>query len=49
MKTVTFSIASRQNVTRRALAALQGRRQGAHISFGSVDLLCQTLLESDGN
>ena len=43
MKTVTLSIASRQDVTRRALAALQGKRQGAHISFASVELLWQTL------
>ncbi len=43
MKTVTFSIASRQDVTRRALAAFQGKRQGAHISFSSVELLWQTL------
>jgi predicted transcriptional regulator len=43
MRTVTFSIASRQDVTRRALAAFQGKRQGAHISFASVDLLWQTL------
>ncbi len=43
MKTVTFSIASRQDVTRRALAAFQGKRQGAHISFSSVELLWRTL------
>ena len=43
MKTVTLSIASRQDVTRRALAAFQGKRQGAHISFASVELLWQTL------
>lgn len=43
MKTVTLSISSRQDVTRRALTAFQGKRQGAHISFASVDLLWQTL------
>lgn len=43
MKTVTLSIASRDDVTRRALAALNGRQQGAHISFASVDLLWKTL------
>lgn len=43
MRTVTFSIASRQDVTRRALAAFQGKRQGARISFSSVELLWQTL------
>ena len=43
MKTVTFSIASRQDVTRRTLAAFQGKRQGAHISFSSVELLWRTV------
>lgn len=41
--TVTLSVASRENVSRRALAAFQGQEQGAHISFSSVDLLWQTL------
>ena len=35
--------ASREDVTRRALAAFGGERQGAHISFESVELLWQTL------
>jgi predicted transcriptional regulator len=43
MNTVTLSIASREDVTRRALAAFSGERQGAHISFESVELLWQTL------
>jgi len=43
MKTVTLSIASREDVTRRVLAAFEGQPQGAHISFASVDLLWQTL------
>jgi predicted transcriptional regulator len=43
MKTVTLSVASRETVTKRALAAFAGRRQGAHISFASVDLLWRTL------
>jgi predicted transcriptional regulator len=43
MNTVTLSIASREDVTRRALAAFNGERQGAHISFESVELLWQTL------
>jgi predicted transcriptional regulator len=43
MNMVTLSIASRQDVTRRALAAFHGKRQGTHISFASVDLLWQTL------
>ena len=42
MNTVTLSIASREDVTRRALAAFNGERQGAHISFESVELLWQT-------
>ncbi len=43
MTTVTLSVASREDVTRRALAAFDGSQQGAHISFASVDLLWQTL------
>ena len=43
MTTVTLSVASRDDVTRRALAAFAGERQGAHISFASVELLWQTL------
>jgi predicted transcriptional regulator len=43
MNTVTLSIASREDVTRRALAAFSDERQGAHISFESVELLWQTL------
>ena len=43
MKTVTFSVASRDDVTRRARAAFKGKKQGAHISFASVELLWQTL------
>lgn len=43
MTTVTLSVASRDEVTRRALKAFDGRRQGAHISFASVDLLWQTM------
>jgi predicted transcriptional regulator len=42
MKTVTLSVASRDDVTRRALAAFKGKK-GAHISFSSVELLWQTL------
>jgi predicted transcriptional regulator len=40
---VTLSVASCDDVTRRALAAFAGERQGAHISFASVELLWQTL------
>jgi len=41
--TVTLSIASREEVNRRALGAFQGKAQGAYISFSSVDLLWRTL------
>ena len=43
MTTVTLSVASREDVTRRALGAFEGEAQGAHISFASVELLWQTL------
>ena len=43
MKSVTLSVASRDDVTRRALSAFSGTAQGAHISFESPDLLWRTL------
>ena len=43
MKTVTLSVASRSEVTKRARTAFTGRKQGAHISFSSIELLWQTL------
>ncbi len=43
MNTVTLSVASREDVNRRALAAFEGRKQGAHISFASAELLWSTL------
>jgi predicted transcriptional regulator len=43
MTSVTLSIASREEVSRRAVAAFRGEAQGAHISFASVDLLWRTL------
>ncbi len=43
MRTVTLSVADRQAVQRRALAAFSGKRQGAHISFASADLLWKVL------
>jgi predicted transcriptional regulator len=43
MNTVTFSVASRADVTWHASAAFDGQSQGAHISFASVGLLWQTL------
>lgn len=43
MNIVTLSVASREAVDARALAAFEGKAQGAHYSFGSPDLLWQTL------
>src|SRR5208337_2479435 len=43
MAIVTLSIASREEVSRRAAAAFRGEELGAHISFDSVDLLWNTL------
>lgn len=43
MNIVTLSVASRDQVTQRALDAFSGAAQGAHISFASVDLLWRTL------
>ena len=43
MNSVTLSVASREEVTRRTLQAFEGVPQGAHISFASVELLWQTL------
>lgn len=43
MNQVTLSVASREDVTRRALRAFEGKTQGAHITFASVELLWRTL------
>ena len=43
MKTVTLSLATREDVTRRALDAFSGKRRGAHLSFASSDLLWKVL------
>jgi predicted transcriptional regulator len=43
MNAVTLSVASRDDIARRFLAAFQGEDQGAHISFASVEQLWQTL------
>lgn len=43
MNTVTLSVASRKDVTDRALAAFDGTPQGAHISFASMELLWKVL------
>ena len=39
MKVVTLQIGSLEDVKRRAQGAFHGRRQGAHISFASPELL----------
>ena len=43
MRTVTFSVASRDDVNRRLMAAFRGEAQGEHISFESMDLLWKVL------
>ena len=43
MSTVTLSVASRDEVSRRAEAAFAGKAQGEHISFASVELLWRVL------
>lgn len=43
MTTVTLSVASRDDVTKRALAAFNGEKQEARITFSSVELLWQTM------
>jgi predicted transcriptional regulator len=40
---LTLSVASREDVTRRALAAMAGADQGAHLSFETVEQLWRTL------
>ena len=43
MTAVTLCLASREEVTRRALAAFEGQAQPDRISFASADLLWSTL------
>ena len=43
MKAVTLEIASRDDVTRRALEAFGGRKQRARISFATPELLWKVL------
>ena len=43
LTTVTLSVATRDDVNRRVLAAFGGEPQGARISFASVELLWRTL------
>jgi predicted transcriptional regulator len=43
MKTVMLEVASAQDVTRRAIEALKGRKLGARISFATPELLWKVL------
>lgn len=43
MKTVTLEVASREDVTRRALEALRGKKQRARIGFATPELLWKVL------
>ena len=43
MNTLTLSVAARENIRERALAAFGGKAQGAHISFASLELLWKVL------
>ena len=43
MRTVTFGVSSREEISDRFIAAFKGNAQGAHISFASHELLFQTL------
>ncbi|MHB8433436.1 MAG: HVO_A0114 family putative DNA-binding protein [Candidatus Tyrphobacter sp.] len=43
MKAVTLSVSSVEETKRQTAAAFRGRRQGAHISFVSVELLWKLL------
>jgi predicted transcriptional regulator len=43
MKTVILSVESIDTIAQRAKLALAGKKQGAHISFASVDLLWKVL------
>ena len=43
MKTVTISVSSMDETKQRFLAAFKGTRQGAHISFPTVELLWKVL------
>lgn len=43
MKTVTLEVASRHDVTRRALDAFRGKKQRARISFATPELLWKVL------
>ena len=43
MKTITLEVASRLDLTRRALDAFRGRKQRARISFATPELLWKVL------
>jgi predicted transcriptional regulator len=43
MRTVTLDVSDRKAVSRRALEALKGRKDGARISFASPELLFRVL------
>ena len=43
MKTVTVSVSSIDETKQRFLAASKGKRQGAHITFPTVELLWKVL------
>jgi len=43
MKTVTLDVASPADVSRRALDAFKGKKQGARISFATPELLWKVL------
>lgn len=43
MRTVTLEVASRETVTRRALAAFDGKMQGSYLSFATPELLWNVL------
>ena len=43
MKTVTLEVASREEVTRRALEAFRGKKQRARISFSTPELLWKVI------
>lgn len=43
MKTITLEVADRKAVSRRAIEAFRGHRQGARVSFASPELLFKVL------
>jgi predicted transcriptional regulator len=43
LKTITFEVSTREVVTRRALSAFAGKRQGARVSFATPEVLWDIL------